>query len=90
MTTATLPPPCDDAPLLAAPPLDLEALTTAVAGAGVEAHEAAVAVLATAARRAGVCPTLVDALVDPTGSPVLRARAYGRVALALAPTLAAG
>lgn len=61
--------------------LDLDALAHAISSDGVEQHHAEVAVLASAGVDAGVPAAVLAVLTDVTAAPVLRQRAFGRVAV---------
>jgi hypothetical protein len=69
--------------------VDLDGLAHDIALAGPRAHEAALAAVAAAAVHAGACPVLTDLLTDQTTPEIVRARAFGRLAAQLAPTLPA-
>ena len=51
---------------------------------GFEGHEVAVRQVVRSARAAGLSPTVVDVLADPTEPEVARVRAFARVATSLA------
>lgn len=79
-TTAT-------APAVTSRTLDADTLTLwgfAVENDGIAAHEDAASVVAEAAKGKGLRPVLVQILADRTEPSAARARAFGRLAFALA------
>jgi hypothetical protein len=68
---------------------DLDAMTRAddlahaIADDGIGPHEETLLLMAKAAARAGVSPTLLAAMLDQSAAQVLRQRAFGAVMMAM-------
>jgi hypothetical protein len=70
--------------------LDLDVLAHDVALTGPRANEPGLTAVAGAATKVGVCRVLVSVLLDRTAPDVVRARAFGRIAVELAAHVGSG